>query len=144
LTSLVDVRRFPGSKKYPQFNADALKEYLAEANIIYLPLPSLGGRRKPRADSKNLIWRNSSFRGYADYAETKEFSDAIQQLTNIAAHERVAYMCSEAVWWRCHRAIISDYLKDKGWSVVHIMKAFVASEHPYTSAHLQRRKVSGH
>ena len=134
---LVDVRRYPGSKKYPQFNAAALETYLPEARIRYMPLVELGGRRKPRPNSPNTVWRSESFRGYADYTETKEFEQAIAKLTDLAAQKRTAYMCSEAVWWRCHRAIISDYLKERGWTVMHIMGEGVAKEHPFTSAYLE-------
>ena len=112
---LADVRRFPGSKKYPQFNVDVLKQYLPESGISYLPQPALGGRRKPRPDSDNMMWRNESFRGYADYAETEDFRSALNELKDAAFHGRVAYMCSEAVWWRGHRAIISVNLKANGW-----------------------------
>lgn len=132
---LVDVRRYPGSRKYPQFNPSALESYLPEAGILYIQQPDLGGRRKPRPDSKNTQWRNEAFRGYADYAETDEFSNALTNLATIALRYRTAYMCSEAVWWRCHRAIISDYLKASGWTVMHIMKPNSAVEHPYTSAY---------
>jgi uncharacterized protein (DUF488 family) len=134
---LVDVRRFPGSKKYPQFNVDALEKYLSENGIRYIQNVSLGGRRKPRPDSKNTIWRNDAFRGYADYSESEEFRNGIIELTDYASSFRTAYMCSEAVWWRCHRSIISDYLKEYGWKVMHIMKENVATEHPFTSAFLQ-------
>jgi uncharacterized protein (DUF488 family) len=133
---LVDVRRYPGSKKYPHFNVAALETYLHEAGIDYLALTELGGRRKPRSNSTNNVWKSESFRGYADYSETEEFAAGISRLTEVAVKKRVAYMCSEAVWWRCHRAIISDYLKASGWRVMHIMKEGVASEHPYTSAYL--------
>jgi len=135
--ALVDVRRFAGSAKYPQFNVDALKTYLPESNIQYIQMPELGGRRKPLPDSKNTVWRNKSFRGYADYAESEEFDNAITELTACADEFRTAYMCSEAVWWRCHRAIISDHLKQHGWRVMHIMKEKVVKEHPYTSAFLE-------
>ena len=131
---LVDVRRYPGSKKYPQFNATALATYLPEAGISYLPEVELGGRRKPKPNSANTAWKSESFRGYADYAETAAFAAGIAKLTAVGALQRTAYMCSEAVWWRCHRAIISDYLKASGWTVRHIMKEGVATEHPYTSA----------
>lgn len=131
---LVDVRRFPGSRKYPQFNVDALEQYLPESGIAYLPQPDLGGRRKPKPDSENTIWRNEAFRGYADYAETPDFKSALNELKEAARHRRAAYMCSEAVWWRCHRAIISDRLKVEGWTVMHIMKENTAVEHPYTTA----------
>ena len=132
---LVDVRRFPGSKKYPQFNVEALETYLPEAGIAYLPCTELGGRRKPDPDSKNTVWHSESFRGYADYAETAEFKNALQNLGELAAKKRVAYMCSEAVWWRCHRAIISDCLKEAGWKVLHIMAPGKVQEHPFTAAY---------
>ena len=134
---LVDVRRYPGSKKYPHFNVEALQAYLPEAGIEYMPLTELGGRRKPKPDSTNTVWKSESFRGYADYAETTEFKEALGRLEEISTIKRVAYMCSEAVWWRCHRAIISDKLKSAGWKVMHIMNEGVAKEHPYTSAYLE-------
>lgn len=134
---LADVRRYPGSRKYPHFNVEALENYLPEAGILYMPFTDLGGRRKPAPDSANTVWRSESFRGYADYSETTAFEDAVNRLKAVAAAKRTAYMCSEAVWWRCHRAIISDYLKEKGWSVMHIMSEGVAKEHPYTAAYLQ-------
>jgi uncharacterized protein (DUF488 family) len=132
---LVDVRRFPGSKKFPHFNVEALGEYLPESGVAYLPCTSLGGRRKPRPNSKNTIWTSESFRGYADYAETEEFKEAMEELGKLAIKKRVAYMCSEAVWWRCHRAIISDFLKEAGWMVLHIMKPGTVKEHPFTTAY---------
>ncbi|WP_299990963.1 DUF488 family protein [uncultured Pontibacter sp.] len=138
---LVDVRRYPGSKKYPHFNVSALETYLPEAGIRYMPEQELGGRRKPRPDSPHSVWRSESFRGYADYAETKEFEDAIAKLKEVATQKRTAYMCSEAVWWRCHRAIISDYLKERGWTVMHIMNEGIAKEHPFTSAYLETHPV---
>jgi uncharacterized protein (DUF488 family) len=134
---LVDVRRYPGSKKYPQFNTSALETYLPASGIRYMPEEELGGRRKPRPDSHNTAWRNEAFRGYADYTETKDFEEGIAKLTEIATQKRTAYMCSEAVWWRCHRAIISDYLKERGWTVMHIMGKGIAKEHPFTSAYLE-------
>lgn len=134
---LADVRRYPGSKKYPHFNVDALQAFLPEAGITYLPFTELGGRRKPKPNSENTVWRSESFRGYADYSETEEFKTAIVRLTEVALQKRVAYMCSEAVWWRCHRAIISDYLKAAGWKVMHIMKPGEAKEHPFTAAYLE-------
>ncbi|RYF88918.1 MAG: DUF488 domain-containing protein [Chitinophagaceae bacterium] len=140
ITVLADVRRFPGSRKYPHFNVDAMSTFLPEAEIEYVPFPELGGRRKANPDSKNTVWRSESFRAYADYSETEEFKEGINRLTKIAAKKRVAYMCSEAVWWRCHRAIISDYLKAKDWTVLHIMKEGDAKEHPYTTAWLETHK----
>ena len=133
---LIDVRRYPGSRKYPQFNVAELESYLPEVGVKYIGFDSLGGRRKPIPDSKNTIWRNEAFRGYADYTETTGFKDGLKQLVAIALQKRTAYMCSEAVWWRCHRAIISDILKEAGWKVLHIMKEEVVQEHPYTAAYL--------
>ncbi len=130
---LVDVRRFPASRKYPHFNKENLTAALPEWAISYIHLEDLGGRRKVQQDSKNNRWRNSSFRGYADYMETKEFEAAMAALQAMALKQPTAYMCSEAVWWRCHRSMISDYLKAKGWKVMHIMAADKAEEHPYTS-----------
>ncbi|GAB2547027.1 DUF488 domain-containing protein [Rufibacter soli] len=134
---LADVRRYPGSKKYPQFNVEALQTALAQVGIDYLPEVELGGRRKPSPDSKNTVWRSESFRGYADYTETEQFAKGLSTLMEVATSKRTAYMCSEAVWWRCHRAIISDVLKEKGWQVLHIMKEGEAKEHPFTAAYLQ-------
>lgn len=131
---LADVRRYTGSKKYPQFKASALGQYLPVNGITYLPKTDLGGRRKPNLNTKNTIWRNESFRGYADYAETEEFKIALAELMEVALNRHTAYMCSEVLWWRCHRAIISDYLKVAGWKVMHIMKENSATEHPYTAA----------
>ena len=96
-------------------------------------MPELGGRRKPRPDSVNTAWHNKAFMGYADYMETAEFKSAIESLEKIASKERLAYMCAEAVWWRCHRSLVSDYLKVHGWEVLHIMDIDKSTEHPYTS-----------
>lgn len=130
---LTDIRRFAGSRKYPQFNQENLALSLKAAGIDYIHLENLGGRRKLQKNSKNNRWRNESFRGYADYMETAEFEKAIAGLEKIAETKTTAYMCSEAVWWRCHRSMVSDYLKAKGWTVLHIMAKNKAEEHPYTS-----------
>jgi len=132
---VVDVRRLPGSKCYPQFNKEALAQSLRERGIRYEHLPELGGRRKPRPDSRNTAWRNASFRGYADYVETEEFHKGVRRLLDLANEAgRTAIMCAEAVWWRCHRALISDYLKAQGIEVTHIVDANKSEPHPYTSA----------
>lgn len=133
IKTLADIRRFPGSNKYPQFNKDNLEEALKQNGICYIHLEDLGGRRKVQANSKNNKWRNDSFRGYADYMETPAFENAVTKLEIIAMKQTTAYMCSEAVWWRCHRSMVSDYLKAKGWKVMHIMAVGKAEEHPYTS-----------
>lgn len=130
---LADIRSLPGSNKYPQFNKEALQISLPENNIEYLHLLDLGGRRRVKKDSHNNRWRNDSFKGYADYMETPEFETAIQNLEQIANKKITAYMCAEAVWWRCHRSMVSDYLKAKGWNVQHIMAVGKTQEHTYTS-----------
>ncbi|MDQ3800885.1 MAG: DUF488 domain-containing protein [Acidobacteriota bacterium] len=133
---LADIRRFAASRKYPHFNQASLQELLeAEAGIEYAAFPELGGRRRPRKDSPNTIWRSESFRGYADYMETEEFRKGIERLSDLARRKRAAVMCSEAVWWRCHRALVADYLKSRGAAVYHIVNATGKTElHPYTSA----------
>ena len=131
---VADIRSFPGSRRYPQFNKEALAVSLPESNIRYIHLRELGGRRKVRPHSINTAWRVAAFRGYADYMETDAFKTAIAELEDIASKDRTAYMCSEAVWWRCHRSLVSDYLKINGWTVMHIMGIGKMNEHPYTSA----------
>lgn len=130
---LVDVRMFPGSRRYPQFNKPALSESLSEHGIEYKHEPRLGGRRTPRADSHNTAWKNAQFRGYADHMESEEFRNAVEELLEVASQRRVVIMCAEAVWWRCHRSLISDYLKAAGHTVVHIIDEKKTEEHPFTS-----------
>ena len=130
---LVDIRSFPGSRRYPQFNKENLEISMPENGIEYLHLKALGGRRPAKPGSKNTAWKNAAFRGYADYMETNEFKEAIQELEKIAMKQRTAYMCSEAVWWRCHRSMVSDYLKAEGWTVNHIMDIGKSTEHTYTA-----------
>jgi len=134
LEALVDVRSFPGSRRYPQFNKQQLANLLPEIEVGYFHLPDLGGRRKTRKDSRNTAWKNQSFRGYADYMETKDFQQGIQRLLEIAGEKRTAIMCAEALWWRCHRSLIADYLKAQGVEVIHILSATHDEPHPYTSA----------
>jgi uncharacterized protein (DUF488 family) len=145
---VADVRMYPGSKRYPQFNKEALADSLGKAGIRYEYFPELGGRRKARPDSRNTAWRNASFRGYADYMETEEFREGVKRLVDFATGRvRVAaatglapeagptaIMCAEAVWWRCHRALISDFLKVCGIEVTHIVDLAKIEPHPFTSA----------
>lgn len=133
IEALADVRRFPGSRKYPHFNKAELDASLAEVNIEYELFEQLGGRRRTRKDSPNTVWRNESFRGYADYMETEEFEEGIKSLLELAVRKRTAVMCSEAVWWRCHRSLISDYLKASGILVEHIIGLKKNEIHPFTS-----------
>jgi len=130
---LVDVRSLPGSRKFPQFNKENLEVELPANGILYQHLLSLGGRRKVHKDSKNTAWRNASFQGYADYMETEEFKNALNYLKQLSEAKRTCIMCSEAVWWRCHRSMIADALKLNGWKVMHILSMTKLQEHPYTS-----------
>jgi uncharacterized protein (DUF488 family) len=134
ISVLADIRNFPASKRYPHFNKENLERFLYENDIKYIHFKDLGGRRKPALDSANTRWRNAAFRGYADYMETEAFKNSVSKLQVVALKEPLAFMCAEAVWWSCHRALISDYLKIRNWKVMHIMAAGKASEHPYTSA----------
>ena len=131
---LTDVRHYPGSRKYPHFNVEPLQRGLHDAGIRYEAFTELGGRRKVQPDSPNTAWRHPAFRGYADYMQTKEFHDGIERLKALASNQRTAIMCSEAVWWRCHRGLISDVFKLHGTRVLHIMGPASPPEHPYTSA----------
>lgn len=134
ITLLVDVRRFPGSRKWPHFNKENLEKLLKESGIEYKHIEALGGRRKADPDSKNIAWRNESFRAYSDYTETETFTAALDELKGHALKKNTAIMCSEAVWWRCHRSIISDYLSVQGWKVLHILSDKKVQLHPYTAA----------
>jgi len=129
VVELIDVRTVPRSRHNPQFNRDRLPGSLAEAGIAYIHWPDLGGLRHPRKDSRNTGWRNSGFRGFADYMETPEFGAALGSLMTRAeqtvGQSRIAIMCAEAVPWRCHRSLIADALTARGIPVGHII-----NEHP--------------
>ncbi len=128
---LADVRSFPGSKRWPQFNQDALSASITRAGIEYLWMKNLGGRRRGvRADSPHTAWEHPAFRSYADHTETAEFAAGLNELMSAAARARTAYMCSEGLWWRCHRRIISDHLTARGWEVEHIMPDGKLARHP--------------
>ena len=116
---LADIRRYPGSRRYPHFSREALAESLPREEIAYIHMPELGGRRKPLPDSPNGGWRNDQFRAYADYMATPEFAAAIDRL--LAFAERTAITCAEAVPWRCHRNLVSDELVRRGVEVLHIV-----------------------
>ncbi|HWX18842.1 MAG TPA: DUF488 domain-containing protein [Candidatus Binatia bacterium] len=131
---LVDVRRFPGSRRHPQFGQHALAESLARAQIEYLHLPELGGRRPAQPNSPNTAWRNEAFRGYADYMMSEAFATAVERLLTLAQHQRTGIMCAEALWWQCHRGLIADYLKARGHRVLHILSSAKIQEHPFTAA----------
>jgi uncharacterized protein (DUF488 family) len=131
---LADIRRFPGSRKFPHFNQDNLASTLNTAGIEYHWLETLGGRRGKKANgsSINLGLRNVSFRNYADYMQTEEFRAAVQQLLAVAAEKPTAFMCSESVFWRCHRRLVSDFLLVNGITVQHIMASGELRPHTLT------------
>ncbi|HWD91043.1 MAG TPA: DUF488 domain-containing protein [Verrucomicrobiae bacterium] len=131
---LADVRRFPGSRRLPHFNQENLSQSLADADIEYVHFPELGGRRKALANSPNTAWRNEAFRAYADFMMTEEFRAGIERLLDHARQKRTAIMCAEALWWQCHRSLISDYLKAAGHDIIHIMSGKKTDAHPFTSA----------
>ena len=133
IEAIADVRSLPGSRKFPQFNSEELERSLADSGIDYQLIKQLGGRRKALPDSSNTVWRHKSFRGYADYMQTTAFREGIEILLDLAEKKKTAVMCAEAVWWRCHRSMIADYLKSNGAVVEHIMDAKNVI-HPYTSA----------
>jgi uncharacterized protein (DUF488 family) len=120
---VADVRRFPGSRKFPQFNRDALALSLPQTGVDYRWIEALGGRRTSKGDasSENLGLRNESFRSYADYMATEPFREGVSQLLGEGERKRTAFMCSEGWYWRCHRRLVSDYLLANGFAVHHIM-----------------------
>lgn len=134
IAALVDVRRFAGSRRNPQFSGETMARTLPVAGIDYVPMPELGGRRTPRKDSPNTAWRNASFRAYADYMATAEFAAARERLMALAGERPTAVMCAEAMWWQCHRGLIADDFKARGWTVLHLLAPGRTDEHPYTSA----------
>jgi len=141
IACLVDVRRFAGSRRNPQYGPAEMAPALAGAGIEYLPMPAFGGRRKPDDDSPNGAWRVAAFRGYADYMASPEFALAREQLVRQARAQRTAVMCAEAVWWRCHRRLISDDFTARGWTVQHIMAPGKLQQH---QLHPDARMRDGH
>lgn len=117
---LCDVRTVPRSRRHPQFSENALAQSLPAHGIAYRHLPGLGGWRHTQPGSPNTGWRNAAFRGYADYALTLEFAEALRELCDLAIQQPTAIMCAEALWWRCHRRLIADRLLADGWEVCHI------------------------
>jgi len=121
---LADIRRYPGSRRYPHFSRESLEQSLP---IAYVHLPELGGRRKPLPNSPNTVWRNEQFRGYADYMSTAEFAQALDALLD--SDLRTAIMCAEAVPWRCHRNLVADELTRRGHEVIHIIAPGSSQKH---------------
>ncbi len=131
--TLVDVRRFPRSLMNPQFNSETIKRELTKNGVQYEWIENLGGRREGFGDkSMNKCWKNNSFRNYADYMETESFHHAAQKLLEMINTNTVVIMCAEAVHWRCHRSMISDYLKSEGVRVTHIVDAQHVTEHKFS------------
>ena len=133
IEAVADVRRFPGSRRYPHFAGEAMARTLPAEGVVYEWLPKLGGRRRPVPGSPNTGWRNESFRGYADHLASAEFAQGLTQLLALAARARTALMCAETLWWRCHRSLIADVLRCRGFEVIHILDATHSTVHPYTS-----------
>jgi len=130
---VADVRRFPGSRSQPQYQHAALESALHRAGIGYIWLPDLGGRRRPISDASNTTWRHPAFRGYADHLGGEEFAAGLFELLTLAWGLRTAVMCSEILWWRCHRRMIADVLVSLGARVIHIMDAKTAQTHRLTA-----------
>jgi len=133
IEELVDVRTVPRSRAFPQFGTKRMAKALPKAGIGYVHLPALGGLRHARKDSTNTGWRNASFRGYADYMRTPEFEAGLDELNALRKRRRTCVMCSEAVWWRCHRRMIADAEVARGIPVRHVMSATAAKAHEMTA-----------
>jgi uncharacterized protein (DUF488 family) len=140
---IVDVRTIPRSRHNPQFNKETLPESLKTHAIRYIHMPELGGLRRSRVDSVNLAWENKSFRGYADYMQTKEFADNLLGLISLVQHNAVAIMCAEAMPWRCHRSLIADALAARNIRVRHILTETSILDHELTPfAQVEGSKVT--
>jgi uncharacterized protein (DUF488 family) len=131
---VVDIRRFPGSRRHPQYNGPALAAALAGRGMGYRHESALGGRRAPREDSRNTAWRHRAFRGYADHMETAEYQEARAQLLADAGHRSTAILCAESLWWQCHRSLVADDLAAAGHDVVHILSVERSEPHRFTPA----------
>lgn len=140
---VADVRRFPGSRRLPQFGATALAERLVADGIAYHWLPALGGRRRPNPTSINVGWRHSAFRAYADHVATEEFAAGLFELLMLARGLRTVVMCAEVLWWRCHRRLIADVLTSLGLTVIHIRDERTSELHRIASpARLVRGRLT--
>jgi len=140
---LIDIRTVPRSRTNPQFNRETLPISLKPAHIGYLHMPALGGLRHPRPDSPNTAWRNASFRGYADYMQTPEFTEAIARLIGLSRQNQIAIMCAEAVPWRCHRSLVADALTARDVPVEHIMSPTKRQPHKVTPfAQIENTRVT--
>lgn len=130
IEAIADVRRFPGSRRHPQFGAEPLADALQQHGIAYTWLADLGGRRRPDLlEPEGSAWRHPSFRAYAQYLQTEDFAQGLHALQHLAKASRTAIMCSELLWWRCHRRLVADAMLFCGWKVVHILGKNESSEH---------------
>lgn len=127
---VADVRRFPGSRRHPQFGP-TLPAALAEAGIGYRHFEALGGRRRPLPDSRNGVWRSEAFRGYADHMASAAYRDAFAALATLASERRCAVLCAERLWWQCHRSMLADDFTLHGWQVEHILGADTTAPHAF-------------
>jgi uncharacterized protein (DUF488 family) len=140
---VVDVRSVPRSRHNPQFNKETLPDSLKNAGVKYIHMPDIGGLRRPKRDSVNTGWRNKSFRGYADYMQTKEFTEQLLHLIALAKENRVAIMCAEALPWRCHRSLIADALVVRHIQVEHILTAQNSIPHKLSEwAHVEGTAIT--
>lgn len=143
VTLLVDVRTVPRSRHSPQFNKEAIPNTLKTQGTKYIHIPGIGGMRRPKHDSINLAWRNSSFRGYADFMQTQEFTDNLLKIVALARENRLALMCTEALPWRCHRNLISDALVVRHVKVEHIISATSCLNHELNEmAHVEGTQIT--
>lgn len=129
---LADVRAYPSSRRMPWFNREPLIRELPPLGIEYAHVPQLGGRRDPSPHSRNAAWREPGFRGYADHMASPEFAAGLEALEALASRRTTAVMCAEALWWRCHRRLVSDALTVRGWGVVHVGSSGRATAHQLT------------
>jgi uncharacterized protein (DUF488 family) len=134
IEAVADVRRYPGSRRWPHFAREPLAMALEGRGLVYMWFPELGGRRTPNSESPNTAWRSAAFRGYADYMATEAFAEGLDRLVNLASGLRVAVMCAESHWWRCHRGLIADVLRWLEFDVIHILGPGSTATHPYTAA----------
>jgi len=132
IETVLDVRRFPGSRRHPHVAKDRIAVWLPERGVAYRWLPALGGRRRPTPDSPNTGLRDEAFRGYADHMATAAFREGVGALLEEARARRVATMCAESLWWRCHRRLIADHLVARGWTVCHVGADGRAEAHQLT------------
>src|SRR5438045_3388976 len=141
---LVDIRTLPGSKHTPQFNLEHMTVALPQAGIEYIHMKSLGGLRKPLKEStSNAAWQNAGFRGYADYMQTQAFDAALNELIALIQEKLTVYCCTEAVFWRCHRQLVSDALIVRGYRIGHIFSQSKVEEHELTKfAKVDRERVT--